>query len=158
MDQQLWDQKTMRVYCDSSIHHKTNTYGVAASYVYDGWVTVTSERFYRSGALHGTLGEVCALLHALRHLDNDLQGRRFLPESIIIMSDVDHIHELLLHTEHEVYGKCVQKIHDAQAAIERDWPELSLEITYLPPKEQSNNPHYRGAHNAARKAAMNKVR
>jgi hypothetical protein len=149
MDDYLWDQKVMRVFCDCSLSHAFKFYGIAASFVFDGSVTLRTRKVYESSPqLHSTFGELRSILFAIEQSGSVMCEAMNQPDSVIVFSDVSAIDHLLANGEDVAFGECVCLIKAAKTSF-----AMNFDIRYLPPDEQRHNPFYSSAHNAARKEA-----
>jgi len=159
MDDYLWDREVMRVYCDCSASHHLRAFGIAASFVFDGSVSIRSRLMYdRALQLMTTVGELRAILYAIEQAKVVLNSVATTPESVSIYSDVDHI-DYFLHDEGpKTFEEIRCQIAKAQTSFTHRWPTINLGIYYLPPVEQKHNPFYSAAHNTARREVSMKKR
>ncbi|WP_018130507.1 hypothetical protein [Effusibacillus pohliae] len=152
MDNYLWDRHTMRIYCDCSISQKLGAHGVAAAFVFDGSVIVRSRKVYDlTMKLRSTHGELQAVLFALRELTVGVPGISTPTDQVIVYTDVQSIETLIERPNEEAVRSLSKQITGAKMAILSKWPDLDVQILFLPPEEQKHNPWYTAAHNAARR-------
>lgn len=151
----LFNQKILTVYCDFSGNNKTNYLGIAACFVGNGNTFVESTRIYGRNPKETALGEILAVFFAVKTLPVILERYRvFLnkPTKIYIYSDYVQIENIQsIDFKKQEYIKVTSElIANLNQLRERfNWCDIS--IKYLG-EEKKQNIYHKAAHRASRKA------
>lgn len=153
-----FDNKTFRVYTDSSELQQQGIFGLSFTCVGNGTVIVKSKKYYNKEFRgKNVYAEVMAIAFAIKEMINILRGFIDLPKEVIIYSDLNWIEEL----EKTKWARNPQKkqfVESIQIATERfkqEYPDTKLKISYADKGEKSYNPYYASSHNASRKILGN---
>jgi ribonuclease HI len=150
----LWDNQTVRVYCDCSISQDGKVAGLASSFVGLGSTIVKSNKHYSLAPMTNLENELRAIIFSLKELSSYFSKKEDelqLPNKVLIYSDLAQITDGL---SGRIWAK-KPKLKILIDEILEKQNELSvgimIDILYLESSEQKYNPYYSSAHNASRK-------
>jgi ribonuclease HI len=150
----LWDNETVRIYCDCSVSQDMKVAGLAATYIGFGSSLVKSKKHYSLVPMTNLENELRVILFSLEELysylksmDNEMKK----PSKVSVYSDLAQIIDGLsrkIWLKKPNLSILIDDILEKQKELSNKIP---VDILYLESSERKYNPYYSSAHNAARK-------
>lgn len=154
--QQFYCRDSLYIYCDMSMNTDRNIMSVACSYVSNGTVVVKHQLVYppKDCINKNIFGEIKSIIFALTNFEKYMGRNIDEIKSIVILSDINFIEDLLLQ---EPYFRKNSSLNNIQTEMkllfrkmQNKYPIKNISIKYLQQDQKSFNPFYKSAHNAAK--------
>ncbi|TGA96348.1 hypothetical protein E4665_15910 [Sporolactobacillus shoreae] len=151
-----FDNETLRIFVDASELYGHGIFGLAGCFVGQGQVFTESKKIYNlKYKRQNAYAEYMVILYVIQRLPGIIRKKYVKPDRIFIFSDFIQF-EKLIQTDQpfhdEEMNQVVAQIKISKQKFESLYPNIKLDIRIMSHSLKRNNPFYKAAHNAARKA------